>query len=54
MYLTTHHPSWQNGPTPSIIYLKKSTPNKTHYFPNNKQFNTTPEDDQQNGRKRLG
>ena len=27
---------------------------KTPNFPNDKQFNTAPEDNQRNGRKRLG
>ena len=37
------------------IKIKKTTLNKykTQNFPNNKQFNTAPEDDLRNGRKRL-
>ena len=39
-----------------IMKKNKNTPNKykAHNFPNNKQFNTTPEDDQPNSRQRLG
>ena len=54
----TTHPNRTNQPHLWFIkkWKKKATLNKykTHNFPNNKQFSTTPKYDQQNGWKCLG